>query len=100
MQLRQRDLHILLKVFDRFPEVQQVRLFGSRATDTARRTSDIDLAVLAPRMTADLWAEFRECVEETPIIYKIDVVRLDTLPEGGLKNRILQEGVVIYPRGS
>lgn len=99
MQIRDRDLKILRQIFSRFASVRQVLLFGSRATDTARRASDIDLAVVAPDMSPAEWAELAEQVEESPIIYRIDLLRLDTLPEGTLKEHILREGIPIYPEG-
>jgi len=97
MQLRERDLKVLQNIFSRFPTIQQVLLFGSRATDAARRTSDIDLAIIAPDMSPADWADLCEQVEESPIIYQIDMVRFDTLPQEPLKERIIQEGVPIYP---
>ncbi len=97
MQLRERDLKALQDIFSRFPTIQQVLLFGSRATDTARRTSDIDLAIIAPDMSPAEWADLCEQIEETPIIYQIDVVRFDTMAQEPLKERIIQEGVPIYP---
>jgi len=97
MQARERDLQILHAIFSRFPTVQQVLLFGSRAAGTARRASDIDLAVIAPDMSPAEWADLCEQIEESPIIYQVNAVRFDTLPEGSLKERILQEGIVIYP---
>ncbi len=97
MQARARDLKVLRDIFSRFPTIQQVLLFGSRATGTARRASDIDLAIIAPKMSPAEWADLYEQIEESPIIYRIDVVRFDTLPQGPFKERIIQEGVVIYP---
>ncbi len=96
MQMRDSDLKILREIFSRFRAVRRVLLFGSRATDTARRASDIDLAVVAPDISPAEWADLTEQVEESPIIYRIDLVRLDTLPNGTLKERILQEGIPIY----
>ncbi len=93
--LRDKDLKTLRAVFARFPRMQDVRVFGSRAIGAARRTSDIDLAITAPRMTATEWAELREAIDEAPIVYKIDVVRLDTLQDEKLKHKIMKEGIVL-----
>ena len=97
MQARERDLNVLRDIFSRFPTIQQVLLFGSRATGTAHRASDIDLAVVAPDMSPAEWADLCEQVEESPIVYRIDLVRFDALQQGTLKERIIREGVVIYP---
>ncbi len=82
----------LERVFRRHPGVRSVLIFGSRARGDAKPGSDFDLAVRAPGMTdaefARLWAD----VESLELIFKIDLLHFDRLPEGGLKNRILSEG--------
>ena len=40
------DLQQLSQVFEAYPGIQAVYLFGSRAAGTARATSDLDLAVV------------------------------------------------------
>ena len=95
--LRERDLAVLRRTFRRFPCVRAVRLFGSRATGTAGRASDIDLAVSAPEATADQWLEFTEALETAPIIYEFDIVRTERACNPRLIERIAREGVPIYP---
>lgn len=41
------DFH---RVFARYPDIERVRIFGSRAKGTYKDNSDIDLAVIAPTM--------------------------------------------------
>ena len=98
--LRERDLAILRRTFGRFPCVREVRLFGSRATGTARRASDIDLAISAPDATADQWLELTEALEEAPIIYEFDVVRTERATHPRLKEKIAREGLTIYPESA
>lgn len=97
LALREQDLAVLLGVFQRFPWVQEVRIFGSRATGNARRASDIDLAISAPEATAGQWLELTDALEETPIIYEFDVVRTDHLQNTRLQEKIAREGIPIYP---
>ena len=40
------DLEILPQIFAKYPGIQAVYIFGSRATGVARETSDLDLAVV------------------------------------------------------
>jgi len=96
--LDERYIRILYPVFARFPEISEVMIFGSRAKGAARRTSDIDLAVKAPRMSDSDWADLREAMEEAPIAFKMDIVRLDKLTDARLKAKIELEGQSIYVR--
>jgi predicted nucleotidyltransferase len=95
--LRARDLDVLRATFCRFPSIREVRVFGSRTTDTARRAADLDLALAAPDATPAQWADICEAIENAPLIYELDVVRLDTLVDARLRNKIARDGIVIYP---
>lgn len=95
--LRDRDMTVLQRTFARFPYVREVRLFGSRATGGARRASDIDLAISAPSATAGQWLELAEALDEAPIIYEIDLVRIEGLSNSRLLGKIAREGLPIYP---
>lgn len=98
VDLRENDLETLRRCFARFPSIRTVRIFGSRAKKTARRASDIDLAIAAPDMTDRQWSELREALDNAPLIYGLDVIRIDSLADKKLRSRIFEEGVVIYQR--
>jgi predicted nucleotidyltransferase len=95
--LRDKDLLALRCALRQFPSVREVRVFGSRATGSARRASDLDLAIFAPNATAWEWSDLVEALEEAPIIYELDLVRLDETPNGRLRERIEREGITVYP---
>ena len=88
---------MLRRTFARFPSVREVRVFGSRANGSARRASDLDLAVFAPDASADEWTSLCEAVEHTPIIYELDLVRADLTTNARLREKIEREGVRVYP---
>ena len=94
--LREKDLETLRRTFRRFPFVREVKIFGSRANGTARRDSDIDIAVLAPDASLREWAELTEAVEETPIIHEVDLVRLDETGGESLRGKIAREGLNLF----
>lgn len=97
MQLRAKELDVLRATFRRFPAVREVKVFGSRATDTARRASDLDLAISAPDASPAEWSDIRDAIENAPIIYALDVVRPEQTGDPRLNEKIAREGVVIYP---
>ncbi len=96
--LREKDLAVLRGVFQRFPAVRSVRVFGSRAMGNARRASDIDIAIFAPDMTEMEWSDLREALESAPLIYGLDIIRLEKLTNPKLRERINSDGIVIYAR--
>ncbi len=69
-------------------------LFGSCATGSARRTSDVDVAVdphepLPPHVLAAL----REALEESTIPYRVDIVDLSEA-SGDMRRSVREEGKV------
>ena len=95
--LRNKDLAVLRAAFRRFPAVREARVFGSRATGTARRASDLDLAISAPEATAAEWQDLCEALEDAPLIYELDLVRSEGLTNERLKEKIARDGVSVYP---
>ena len=68
-------------------------LFGSRASATARRASDIDVAVEAPEpLPPGVLGTLRERLEESTISYRADIVDLgEVSPE--FRARVRREGI-------
>lgn len=73
---------------------QSIYLFGSRAKGTATQRSDIDLAVSG---VADVFA-LKECLDELPTLYSIDLVDLDTCRNQELLEDIREYGREIYKK--
>ena len=70
----------------------RVFLFGSRALETSRPTSDIDLALLPDGpIPTDLVARLRDEFEESAIPYAVDVIDLSLVDEG-FRQKVLREG--------
>jgi predicted nucleotidyltransferase len=97
LALREKDLAALRGALRRFPAVREVRVFGSRATGHARRASDLDLAISAPDATTAEWSDICEALENAPLIYELDVVRLERATSERLKEKVEREGIAIYP---
>ena len=95
--LRNKDLAVLRAACRRFPAVREVRVFGSRATGTANRASDLDLAISAPDATAAEWLDLCDALENAPLIYELDLVRSERLTNERLKEKIARDGVTVYP---
>ena len=84
----------------RFPAVREVRVFGSRARGTARRASDLDLAISAPDATLTEWFDLCDALENAPLIYELDIVRSERITNERLKDKIVRDGVTVYPATS
>lgn len=91
LQLRPQDLQTLRRALSPFTEIRHAGLFGSRAVGTARRASDIDLAIETPALSGARWQALLDALEHAPLIYPLDIVRLDTLDDPALRQTILDQ---------
>lgn len=85
-----------VKEFTRkFWQNQPVRiyLFGSWARGEAKRSSDVDIAIESKEDMSFLIGEFREALENSCIIYNVDVVDMNFAAES-LCKKIREEGIV------
>lgn len=95
MQENERALEAVRSVVQKHLSGLDVRvfLFGSWARGTARRTSDIDVAVLGPKpLPPGVLPRLREALAESRVPYEVEVVDLsDASP--AFRKRVLEEGV-------
>lgn len=86
---------ILCAVFRKYPQIERVILFGSRAKGTAKPNSDIDLALVGD--VDDFFAEQIALeLDDTPLPYKYDVKSLNHIDNQELLDHINRIGVTIY----
>lgn len=95
--LSKAELETLRAVFARFPQIEEVVLFGSRALGLHRPSSDVDLAIKGKLVTLDTLAKLRYTLEEeTNLPYFFDVVVYDKVENVELKGAIDMAGESIY----
>jgi predicted nucleotidyltransferase len=71
-----------------------VYLFGSRANGTMTRYSDIDVAVLSRQsLPVGLLSTIREQLEDSQIVYKVDLVDLNEVSTE-FKEKVINEGIL------
>ena len=72
-----------------YEAIQWVKVFGSRATGTYRKGSDIDLAYASKQ---DITGRLLTALNGLPTPYQFDVVHYDTLDNARLKAEIDEWG--------
>ena len=70
-------------VFSRHNSIRQVIMFGSRAMQTHRAGSDIDLAVVSETLTRNELLDLQIQLEELGFLYEFDVKNLKKTDSNG-----------------
>ena len=95
--LPERTMRMLTDLFSSYPELTEVKLYGSRATGKATPRSDIDLATVGiedvyrlGRLALDL--------EDMPIPQKCDLTAYESIRYTLFKRHIDTYGITIYEK--
>ena len=88
-------MRMISDVFAEYPELTEVRLFGSRATGKATKRSDIDLATLGITDSYRLGILALD-LEDLPIPQICDVQAYESIQYAPLKRHIDNFGITIY----
>ncbi len=93
--LQEKTIKQIQSVFKKYSEIDQVKIYGSRAREDYHRGSDIDLAFFS-ESAEDLSSRLSWELEELPLPYLFDIVNYRTLKKGYLKKEIDKYGKLFY----
>ncbi|PKQ70138.1 nucleotidyltransferase domain-containing protein [Raineya orbicola] len=96
--ISQKHWDILLKIFEKYPNIKEVILYGSRAKGTQNERSDVDLVLknscVSYRELAKLIAE----INESNFPYLVDMQIFEQIQNQRLLEEIEMYGKPIYPK--
>ena len=95
--LPQNTIVQLKSIFKKYPEITQVKIYGSRAAGHYRKGSDIDLAFFS-ESEKDLSSNLSWELDDLPSPYLFDLVNYNTLNKSPLKEEIDKYGKVFYKK--
>lgn len=96
--LSQRDMETLHKIFQHYPDIGAVTLFGSRAKGNHNPGSDIDLAVMNTGLEATTIRRASSDCEESSLPYRVDLLDYHSITHPKLKDHIDRVGVPFYQK--
>jgi predicted nucleotidyltransferase len=89
--LTEKAIALIANVFKKFPEVTQVKIFGSRAMGNYRQNSDIDL-VLFGEISNKALGEIAHQLDMLPLPYIFDIKCYNDITHEGLIEHIEKFG--------
>jgi predicted nucleotidyltransferase len=97
--LDQETIDKINSVFAKYPEIEEVVIYGSRAKGNYREGSDIDITLkgkeVNDRTRADVWLDIDDL--NTPYLFDISVFH--TLESDSLLEHINRVGKIFYKKG-
>lgn len=97
--LRNEDLNYIVMTLENFPEIDRALIFGSRAKETSKIGSDVDIAILGDRVNFAVVARLHDVLEnESPLPYFFDIIDYTHLEHVELREHIDRVGKLIYQK--
>jgi uncharacterized protein len=94
VEIKKNNLHRLPRK-NLLENSMRLRRAFSRARGDYSPQSDIDIAIDAPGMTLQNFAQLWSAIDALPIAYPIDCIWLQTLPESTLKVQVERDRLVL-----
>ena len=90
-------IHVELKtIFDKYPNIKKVILYGSRAKGTNTKRSDIDLVIANSQLDRFTLSNIKSEIEESDIPNLVDIQLLEEIDNQELLDHINRVGKVVY----
>ncbi len=96
--LTYRDLETIKNIFRKYPEIERVHLFGSRANGKYKPGSDIDLAIMDTNLSPEIINSVKNEFEESSLPYFVDLVGYASLKHKELIAHIDNIGIEFYKK--
>ncbi|MDP3589001.1 MAG: nucleotidyltransferase domain-containing protein [Methylobacter sp.] len=94
--LKEQIIAQINSVFARYPEVEQVILYGSRAKGTYKNSSDIDLTLKGHDLNLKVINSISNELDELLVPYSFDILIFSQISNADLVDHIDRLGVVFY----
>ncbi len=92
IDISQHHLDIVIGILHQFVSDCEVRVFGSRFAHTAKKYSDLDIAIVGDaKLSSTLISEIQEAFQDSDIPFRVDVLDWNALSEE-FKKVIVNDG--------
>ena len=85
-------------VFSKYPDIEKVVLYGSRAKGNYREGSDIDLTLMGGALSHAQLNHIETQIDDLLLPYTIDISIFESIDNANLIDHIRRVGVVFYER--
>jgi len=97
--LTDKEIDLIKNVFQKFPEVETVFIYGSRAKGNFKKTSDIDLALRFAKGAAGGIANIKSALDDLPLIHEINLLDDSGISSGSFKASYEKTRQIFYRNG-
>lgn len=94
--LSQKSLSEVIGILRNYLEIEEAKLFGSRAMGNFKNGSDLDIALFGNDISLSLILKLKSDFEDSSLPYFVDIVNYNSISNPELKRHIDQNGITLY----
>ncbi len=94
--LTEKEKEAIIKVFSKYPEIEKVILYGSRAMGNFKPASDIDLSLVGDGVSLSLLSKIETDLDDLLLPYKFDISIYNKITNPEFLDHINGVGKSIY----
>jgi predicted nucleotidyltransferase len=96
--LNLQTIDLLKSVFEKYPQVEKVILYGSRAKGNYKPGSDIDMTILGSNVDTGMRHKIENEIDDLMLPYKIDLSIFHQIENPDLIDHIKRVGIQLFAR--
>ena len=96
--LKEYEIEKINKVFESFPEIDEVLIYGSRAKGNFKEGSDIDMAIKGNRLTQRILNNISILIDDLLLPYICELSIYNRIKNPELTDHINRVGKVLYKK--
>ena len=96
--LKEEVIQRINSVFEKFPQIEKVVLYGSRARGNYRNGSDIDLTIFGENLHSGLLSKIDVLIDDLLLAYSFDISIFNQIDNPDLIDHIERVGKVFYQK--
>ncbi len=90
------QIDVLVRIFIKYPEIEVVKLYGSRAKGTFNSRSDVDLVVFGEGIDRFLLSNMLLDLDDSNLPYSVDLQNYSEIKNRALIDHIDRVGIPIF----
>ncbi len=96
--LKETHLTIIKSIFEKYQEIDEAILYGSRANGNYRNGSDIDLTLKGKKLDLSLLVKIQMELEDSTLPHQVDLSIYHRIENENLKEHIGRIGISFYKK--
>jgi predicted nucleotidyltransferase len=93
-----RETEIIKSILQKYPQIERAVIFGSRAMNTFKPGSDVDIALWGKNIDGTLLNILDNEFEESMLPYFVDLLDFKNIKNQALKQHIQRVGKIFYQK--